>query len=286
MGMKNTLVRLTFNTQAEFLAWRADSRPFVDHLWRWHETLITSPGPVVISGICDLCERLTTFRTTAVSCEGHVSPVRANWWFEMNCDCGASAAMRAVLRAIIDYGSVADPLYHVGHFSPFAEWLRAHGCVDVTTSQFDERYRSGEIVDGVRYEDLSSLSFDDASFGTIVATEILEHLPDYLSALQHCARVLRSGGRLVMTFPFLGAENYEHLTRAQMLPDGTIRHILPPEYHGDPIRADGVLSFRSFGWRILDEMREAGFTRAFARVVFGPLHGHMTLLYPVFVGIR
>ena len=99
-------------------------------------------------------------------------------------------------------------------------------------------------------------------------------------------RILRPGGRTLMTFPWLGGEHYEHRTRAKMLPDGSIQHILEPEYHGDPASAEGILSFRAFGWKILDEMREVGFSRASAKFLFGPLHGHMTMLHPVIVGTR
>ena len=68
--------------------------------------------------------------------------------------------------------------------------------------------------------------------------------------------------------------------------NGVIRNILPPEYHGDPASSTGILSFRAFGWRILDDMREAGFSGAFARFAFNPLHGYPSLLNPVIVGIR
>jgi hypothetical protein len=52
------------------------------------------------------------------------------------------------------------------------------------------------------------------------------------------------------------------------------------------VNAEGILSFRAFGWKILDELRDAGFSNARAAFTFGPLHGHMTLLAPVIVGSR
>jgi hypothetical protein len=61
---------------------------------------------------------------------------------------------------------------------------------------------------------------------------------------------------------------------------------LPAEYHGDPANpGSGILSYRDFGWRILDEMRGCGFSRAEAIHTIGPLHGHMTFT-PVIVGMR
>jgi len=100
------------------------------------------------------------------------------------------------------------------------------------------------------------------------------------------ARVLKPGGRTILTFPWMGGNYYDHLVRAEVLPDGSINHILPPEYHGDPASADGILSFRAFGWKVLDEIRESGFSRASAIFMFAPLHGYMTLITPVIVGVR
>ena len=47
------------------------------------------------------------------------------------------------------------------------------------------------------------LPFRDAVFDAIKATELLEHVPDVARALGECRRVLRPGGHLVITAPFL-----------------------------------------------------------------------------------
>jgi SAM-dependent methyltransferase len=157
---------------------------------------------------------------------------------------------------------------------------------NVTASQYEEGRRPGEIENGIQYEDLTALSFGDHEFDCIICMEVLEHIPDYQAALREMRRALRPGGRAILTFPWLGGRNYEHVIRAEQLPDGSIRHLQPPEFHGDPATNQGILSFRSFGWKILDELRAAGFTRASATFVFGPLHGYMTLLTPIIVGVR
>jgi SAM-dependent methyltransferase len=51
--------------------------------------------------------------------------------------------------------------------------------------------------------DVQALPFRDAAFDAIKATELLEHVPDVARALAECRRVLRPGGHLVITAPFL-----------------------------------------------------------------------------------
>lgn len=55
------------------------------------------------------------------------------------------------------------------------------------------------------------LSIRDAAVDTIVATQVLEHLPDPLSFFSECARVLRPGGHLILTAPLVAAEHEEPL---------------------------------------------------------------------------
>ena len=45
-------------------------------------------------------------------------------------------------------------------------------------------------------EDISNMSFNDESFDTIFATEILEHLDDVIAVLRECHRLLKSNGKL------------------------------------------------------------------------------------------
>lgn len=51
--------------------------------------------------------------------------------------------------------------------------------------------------------DVQDMPFRDAAFDAVKATEILEHVPDVMRALGECRRVLRPGGSLVITVPFL-----------------------------------------------------------------------------------
>lgn len=49
--------------------------------------------------------------------------------------------------------------------------------------------------------DLAALGFRQASFDRILCLEVIEHIPDDLGALRELARVLKPGGRLVLSTP-------------------------------------------------------------------------------------
>jgi SAM-dependent methyltransferase len=53
----------------------------------------------------------------------------------------------------------------------------------------------------VRLGDVCAMPFDDASFDLVLATDIIEHVPDDEQALREIARILRTGGRLLLTVP-------------------------------------------------------------------------------------
>ena len=52
------------------------------------------------------------------------------------------------------------------------------------------------------FGDGNCLPFEDASFDTVLCTEVLEHLPEPSVVLGEIARVLKPGGRLLATVPF------------------------------------------------------------------------------------
>ena len=50
--------------------------------------------------------------------------------------------------------------------------------------------------------EVTALPFSDRVFDAVVAAEVIEHIPDLDAALGEAARVLRPGGRLVVTVPY------------------------------------------------------------------------------------
>jgi SAM-dependent methyltransferase len=75
-----------------------------------------------------------------------------------------------------------------------------------------EAGETGRTGDGAaaRYEvvrgDLLALPFPDASVDRIMASEVLEHIPDDVTAMAEIFRVLKPGGRVAVTVPRYGPE--------------------------------------------------------------------------------
>jgi len=137
---------------------------------------------------------------------------------------------------------------------------------------------------GVRNETITALTFPDQSFDILISLDVLEHVPDYKSAFKECVRVLRKGGKMMWSVPF-AAGSFENIVRAKV-DNGEIVHILPPEYHGDPLSSNGVLCFQHFGWEMLDQMREAGFKDVYALCFHSSEFGYLGGEQLMFVAIK
>lgn len=112
-----------------------------------------------------------------------------------------------------------------------------------------------------RIEDVTRLTFPDSSFEAVLSFDVLEHVPDYRSALREFCRVLSPGGQALISVPSTFTDHT--LTRAERDADGNINHLLEPSYHGDPLSDEGVLCYYDFGLDLLQEMKLAGFRDAF-----------------------
>lgn len=157
---------------------------------------------------------------------------------------------------------------------------------DIVGSEYiGDKFPYGKKNDeGVRNEDLTALTFEDESFDILISLDVLEHIPDYNQAFKECSRVLKPGGKMMWSVPFI-PDSYENQIRAE-IKDGEINHILPPEYHGDPMSEQGVLCFQHFGWEMLDQVREAGFKDAYAMCYHSIEFGYLGGVQLMFVAIK
>ena len=134
----------------------------------------------------------------------------------------------------------------------------------------------------IRHESITDLSFKDSSLDFLLHCDVLEHVYDYHRALREAARVLKpNGGTMLCTVPFFMTRIAE-LELARPKTDGSIEFFYPPEYHGDGMHADGILTWHHFGWKLLEDLIEAGFKTAHIGLKYDPLSGYTTNNHPSF----
>ena len=194
--------------------------------------------------------------------------------------CGLAARMRACVSVLLANCGPSARLYVTEQATPLFARLQDKGLM-IVGSEFESDVIKRERLTAqmhscggtgeVQFQDVTSLSFDDAAFDAILSCDVLEHVPAYRAAFAEFARVLTPGGTLVATFPF--TDGAETVVRATLDEAGAIRHVLPPEYHGNPT-GDGVLCFYHFGWDVLDVVRQAGFRHAEMVMPWAPQCGY------------
>ncbi len=111
--------------------------------------------------------------------------------------------------------------------------------------------------------DITEIPVPDASFDVVLCTEVLEHVPEPVLALKETARILRPGGRLLLTAPL-----------------GSGLHQLPYHYYGGMSRQWYVHFLDKFGLELREITPNGGFFKLLAqecaRVAWTmPQHQHL-----------
>ena len=244
--------------------------------------LIESARDEVVSfdGFCVACNSRVPLQIVMGSHapqDGHWNP---NWRETLTCPiCGMNNRQRLIAMLVRDQldSSRSRTVYFMEQVTPIYQWaVKTFPQHQVMGSEYlGNSYRSGQIHKGIRHEDLASLSFANESVDLIVSNDVFEHVPRPKQALSECARVLRRGGAILATLPF--HEDWDHSVARARLDEHGLTHLLPPEFHGNPLSHKGSLVFTDFGWDFVAMARDAGFedlhVAAYASEALGHLGG-------------
>ena len=222
----------------------------------------------------EMTQMLVDYKHCAVEEDGTRIP---NWRERLVCPgCDMNNRQRLMARLIQQFATgrtTAPTIYLMEQVTPIYEWVRSlYGSTVAGSEYLGPEYKGGERVHGIRHEDVMALSYADDSFDLIVSNDVMEHIPDPSRALSECFRVLKPGGEVLASIPFDPGTDTTAV-RAR-LTDAGIEHVLPPQYHGNPLSFDGSLVFHDFGWDLLDLARAVGFAPAVCEVYSAEEFGH------------
>lgn len=171
---------------------------------------------------------------------------------------------KVLLNAIgSNVSSLSDGLEHLKKLRIYL--LESYGAIysvlsksaNLVCSEFWDTIPRGTVVGNVRCEDVQDLTFPDDSFDVVIAEDIFEHIPNPNKGFEEIYRVLKRPGYFIFTVPF--AKSLTTSRRRAMVKDNRIHHILPPMYHGDRLRQDGIIVFTDFGLDLAPTLEEIGF---------------------------
>jgi SAM-dependent methyltransferase len=225
--------------------------------------LVPAADRFLIAGYCAICKCAQTFIVdflyAPASGDGTKIP---NWRERLICrQCKLPNRVRAMLD-FLEHTLRLNPndtIYVTEQTTPLYHHLRRRFPNTIGSEFLDDGTPFGKSNWlRIRNEDLTNLSLADSSVNLIWTSDVLEHVPNYARAIGECFRILKPGGTLVISVPFI-LDSAETLVRARMGAEGAVEHVLPPEYHADPVSARGTLCYYHFGWDLLDTLKSAGF---------------------------
>lgn len=273
-----------FTSQANWERRLECERSMYDARWRMEQEFRALVHTQCWVGWCGLCGEASEFSVARQD-----EPASISLREDLVCTrCGINARVRGALELIRNRMDLQTSGVYITEQAsrPFvwlqrnarsaigSEYVRDRGSQQKLQQYFRDLGGEGDI----RVDDVTGLTFGNESLDCVASFDVLEHVPDYRAALAEFARVLRPGGMLVVTVPFVFSYATT-LVRAHVDGSGEMHHLVTPEYHGDPVDGAGILCFYHFGWDLLEVVRECGFLHAGMSLPWHPGMGMMDHLW-------
>jgi SAM-dependent methyltransferase len=135
---------------------------------------------------------------------------------------------------------------HIHESSPAVRHI-AQYAKHYSSSQLLPGIKPGETAEGMLCQDLENLTFADNTFDLFITQDVMEHVFHPDRAIAEIHRVLKPGGAHIFTAP-------KHkgllatVQRARLAEDGSVVHMLPEMYHGNPVGDGRALVTWDYGY--------------------------------------
>lgn len=181
-------------------------------------------------GYCPCCRSETTF--------GAYQEWLRDFYICQSC---GSVPRQRHIAAVLDERFPGWERLSIHESSPSADYI-ARWTKKYCASQYFEDVPRGQYRNGVRSEDIQSLTLADESIDLFISQDVLEHVFDPEAAIRDIHRVIKPGGAHVFTAPkHRGLD--ATVQRARLSLTGEVEHLLSEEYHGNPIGERALVTF-------------------------------------------
>lgn len=285
-----------FHSKSEFDQ-KIQQIPQLPNVFDWiDDRLLFSRHPVSYPAYCTVCEQVTKIRLDWMfgGWSNTTASIHPAWTETGVCEtCGLNSRMRALMDFIkthLDLPAIKQA-YIAEEVTPMYRKLK-----QIIPSLIGSEYvapnippgkkvRHGKLFNHIRHEDLTNLSFSSNTMELMITLDVFEHIPNFRKAFSEAHRILAHNGYLVFTIPFFFDAETTRI-RASIDENGNVVHHLPAEIHGNPLSNQGSLCFQNFGWDILTELKQAGFSESTAWLYWGPWQGHLGFPFFVFSAVK
>ena len=195
---------------------------------------------VQFEGACPICERPVSFSS------------RTTWYRDwLKCSRCQSIPRERALALVLEELRPDWRNCDIHESSPTPRGISPklkRECRQYVETQFYPGKPLGQVINGFRNENAEKLTFGDRSFDLFISLDVMEHVNHPDRVFQEAARTLKPGGICLFTTP-----TYKHRVtterRSLYREDGSVDYLgFEPEYHGNPVSAEGALVTFHFGY--------------------------------------
>ncbi len=149
--------------------------------------------------------------------------------------------------------------------------------VDMSKDKIEnaEKLKKSLGITNIKFEkgDLTNLKFKDNSFDFVLCSDVLEHIPNDKKALKELARVLKKGGSLILTFPYLSEHSQEVMKKFGHARPGYNEEIMGKLAKENNLKIEKMTGYTYFFGKIAWYINEKTFRfPVLAALLFYPLY--------------
>lgn len=238
-------------------------------------------------GHCSVCNSPQPFIVDYQGAVDEGGIKKPNWRERMVCpNCGCNNRERFMANKVYEFYRPGDKVLLFEQASNLYKHLHSE-IKDVVGCEYPGDFALDKDIleKSLDMEDACQLSFEDNTYAMIVGNDVFSLTLNYQKAFEETFRVLKKGGRLFFSIPFDGnAERNRQLVQKDT--DGAVNiiedvQIRNPLNENVPRRVCQI-----FGWNILQELKEIGFSQAHAKIYFGLKDGYLGYLPLYFEAVK